>query len=91
VAGLYVPRSPTTGVLYGVVRGNWSDFAATARERSDRVGLPSFRRRSQRCPDYGPLQLLDGTGAGILAAPRRRICQRRRAGRKESAFASSNT
>ena len=42
MAGVYVPRSPTTGVLYGVVRGHWNDFAATVRERTDGVGLPAF-------------------------------------------------
>ena len=40
--GVYVPRSPTTGVLYGVVRGHWSDFAAEVRDRTDGVGLPAF-------------------------------------------------
>jgi hypothetical protein len=24
--GVYVPRSPTASVLYGVVRAHWSDF-----------------------------------------------------------------
>jgi len=28
--GVYVPRSPTTGVLYGVVRAHFTDFLATA-------------------------------------------------------------
>jgi hypothetical protein len=42
VAGVYIPRSPTTGVLYGVVRAHWSAFAATVRERTDGMGLPSF-------------------------------------------------
>ena len=42
MAGVYVPRSPTTGVLYGVVREHWSEFAATVRERTDGVGLPAF-------------------------------------------------
>jgi hypothetical protein len=42
MAGVYVPRSPTTGALYGVVRGHWSEFAAAVRERTDGVGLPSF-------------------------------------------------
>jgi len=42
MAGAYVPRSPTTGVLYGVVRGHWSEFATTVRERTDGVGLPTF-------------------------------------------------
>jgi hypothetical protein len=42
MTGVYVPRSPTTGVLYGVVRAHWSDFAATVRERTDGVGLPAF-------------------------------------------------
>jgi hypothetical protein len=41
MAGVYVPRSPTTSVLYGVVRTHWSEFAATVRERTDGVGLPS--------------------------------------------------
>jgi hypothetical protein len=42
MGGVYVPRSPTTGVLYGVVRGHWSDFAADVRDRTDGVGLPAF-------------------------------------------------
>jgi hypothetical protein len=42
MAGGYAPRSPTTGVLYGVVRTHWSELAATVRERTDGVGLPSF-------------------------------------------------
>jgi len=42
MAGVYVPRSPTTGVLYGVVRTHRSDFAAAVWERTDGVGLPSF-------------------------------------------------
>jgi hypothetical protein len=42
VAGVYVPRSPRTGVLYGVVRAHRDAFAATVRERTDGIGLPSF-------------------------------------------------
>jgi hypothetical protein len=42
MGGVYVPRSPTTGVLYGVVRGHWSDFAADVRDRTDGTGLPAF-------------------------------------------------
>ena len=42
MGGVYVPRSPTTGALYGVVRGHWSDFAAEIRDRTDGVGLPAF-------------------------------------------------
>ena len=37
-----VPGSPTTGVLYGVVRSHWKGFAATVRERTDGVGLATF-------------------------------------------------
>ena len=42
MGGVYVPRSPTAGVLYGVVRGHWSDFAAEVRDRTDGAGLPAF-------------------------------------------------
>src|ERR1051325_823042 len=42
MGGVYFPRSPTTGVLYGVVRGYWSDFAAEVRDRTDGDGLPAF-------------------------------------------------
>ena len=42
MGGVYVPRSPTTGVLYGVVGGHWSDFAADVRDRTDGAGLPAF-------------------------------------------------
>jgi hypothetical protein len=45
MGGVYVPRSPTTGVLYGVVRGHWSDFAAEVQARTDGVGLPPFVER----------------------------------------------
>jgi hypothetical protein len=42
MGGVYVPRSPTASVLYGVVRGHWSDFAVEVRDRTDGVGLPAF-------------------------------------------------
>ena len=42
MGGVYVPRSPTTGVLYDVVPGQWSDFAADVRDRTDGGGLPAF-------------------------------------------------
>jgi hypothetical protein len=57
MAGVYVPRSPTTGALYGVVRASWSVFAAALRERTDGVGLPTFVaaefRKFLRCGDCG--------------------------------------
>jgi hypothetical protein len=40
--GVYVPRSPTTGVLYGVIRAHLTDFLATVAARTDGVGLPAF-------------------------------------------------
>ncbi len=53
MGGIYVPRSPATGVLYGVVREHWQDFAAEVRARTDGVGLPAFVtaefRRFLRC------------------------------------------
>src|SRR5262249_40430524 len=42
VAAVYTPRSPTTGVLYGVVRGHLADFLATVAARTGGDGLPSF-------------------------------------------------
>ena len=42
MAGVYVPRSPTTGVLYGVVRAHLADFLATVAARTDGNGLPAF-------------------------------------------------
>lgn len=48
MAGVYVPRSPTIGVLYGVVRERWSKFAATIGDYTDGVGLPSFVIREFR-------------------------------------------
>ena len=40
MGGVYVPRSPTTGVLYGVVRTHLPDFLAIVAARPDGVGLP---------------------------------------------------
>jgi hypothetical protein len=42
MAGVYVPRSPTTGVLYGVVRTHLADFLAAVDARTDGSGLPPF-------------------------------------------------
>jgi hypothetical protein len=42
VAGVYVPRSPTSGVLYGVVRTHLADFLAAVDARTDGSGLPPF-------------------------------------------------
>src|SRR5689334_2396084 len=42
MAGVYFSRSPTTGLLYGVVRSHWSDFAADIRDRTNGVGLRAF-------------------------------------------------
>ena len=42
MAGVYVPRSPTTGVLYGVVRTHLADFLAAVDARTDVAGLPAF-------------------------------------------------
>jgi hypothetical protein len=42
MAAVYVPRSPTTGVLYGVVCVHLTDFLATVTARTDGVGLPPF-------------------------------------------------
>ena len=42
MAGVYVPRSPTTGVLYGIVRTHLTDFLATVDARTDGAGLPAF-------------------------------------------------
>jgi len=40
MAGVYVPRSPTTGVLYGVIRTHLADFLAAVEARTDGSGLP---------------------------------------------------
>ena len=40
MAGVYVPRSPTTGVLYGVVRTHLAAFLGDVDARTD--GLPPF-------------------------------------------------
>jgi len=42
VAGVYVPRSPTSGVLYAVVRTHLADFLAAVDARTDGSGLPPF-------------------------------------------------
>jgi len=42
VANVYVPRSPTTGVLYGVVRTHLAEFLAIVDGQTDGGGLPGF-------------------------------------------------
>ena len=42
MTGVYVPRSPTTGVLYGVVRTHLAAFLAAVEARTEGSGLPSF-------------------------------------------------
>jgi hypothetical protein len=42
VAAVYVPRSPTTSVLYGVVRANLAAFVAAVDAETDGGGLPGF-------------------------------------------------
>jgi hypothetical protein len=42
VAAVYVPRSPTTGVLYGVVRTNLAEFLAAVAAETDGSGVPGF-------------------------------------------------
>jgi hypothetical protein len=44
MASVYVPRTPTAGVLYGVVRAHLAAFVTTVETRTDGVGLPSFVR-----------------------------------------------
>jgi len=39
VAAVYVPRSPTTGVLYGVMRTHLSEFLAAVDAQTDGGGL----------------------------------------------------
>lgn len=41
-AVVYVPRSPKTGVLYGVVCTHLSDFLAAVDEETDGSGVPGF-------------------------------------------------
>jgi len=42
MADVYVPRSPMTGVLFGVVRAHRADFLAAVDARTDGSGLPPF-------------------------------------------------
>jgi hypothetical protein len=42
VAAVYVPRSPTTGVLYGVVRAHLTHLLAAVDAETDGAGLPGF-------------------------------------------------
>ena len=39
MAGVYVPRAPTTGVLYGIVRTHLTDVLASVDARTDGAGL----------------------------------------------------
>jgi len=41
MAGIYAPRSPTTGVLYGAVRARLTAFLATVAARTDGSGRPA--------------------------------------------------
>ena len=41
-AAVYVPRSPTTGVLYGVVRTHLTEFLAAVDAEADGSGVPGF-------------------------------------------------
>ena len=43
-----MPRTPTTGVLYDVVRGHLNSFLAAVDERTDGNGLPLFVTREFR-------------------------------------------
>jgi hypothetical protein len=40
--GVHVPRAPTAGVLYGVVRSHLTAFVAAIEARTDGIGLPPF-------------------------------------------------
>ncbi|MCI0345365.1 MAG: hypothetical protein L0221_07965 [Chloroflexi bacterium] len=42
MAAVYVPRSPTTSVLYGVVRANLAALVAAVNAETDGSGLPGF-------------------------------------------------
>jgi hypothetical protein len=42
VAATYVPRSPTTSVVYGVVRANLAALVAVVDAETDGSGLPGF-------------------------------------------------
>jgi hypothetical protein len=44
MGGVYVPRAPTTGVLYGVVRSHLTAFVAALEVRTEGMGLPAFVR-----------------------------------------------
>jgi len=76
MAGVYVPRSPTTGVLYGVVRTHLAAFLAEVAAHTD--GLPHFVvAEAQLCrylcrPTLGQRrvrQLRDGRVAVALQRP----------------------
>ena len=42
MAAVYVPRSPTRGVLYGVVCTHLTEFLAAVDAETDGGGLPGF-------------------------------------------------
>jgi hypothetical protein len=42
MAAIYVPRSPTTSVLYGVVRGHLPALVAAVDAETEGSGLPGF-------------------------------------------------
>jgi hypothetical protein len=63
MAGVYMPRSPTTGVLYGVVRTHLAAFLADVEARTD--GLPPFAGTAERT--YAPAPAPNDRGA---VAPR---------------------
>ena len=50
MAPVYVPRSPTTGVLYGVVRAHLAEFLAAVDAETDGSGVPALRGSGPALP-----------------------------------------
>src|SRR5439155_3775288 len=68
VAAVYTPRSPTTGVLYGVVRSHLAELLAAVDAETDGSGLPGFVRAPPlltATPSAGALTT-EGEGADAL-------------------------
>jgi outer membrane receptor protein involved in Fe transport len=72
VAGVYVPRSPTAGVLHAVVRAHLSAFIATIAARTEGSGLPPFVAAEFNLPNpgLGPEEILSIDAGVKLRSPR---------------------
>jgi hypothetical protein len=78
MGGVYVPLSPTTGALYGVVRGHWSDFVARVK-CPERLPGPSRRRRFGAASAWDrPPFMLDVSWRYVFVQPKRSRAAARR-------------